>query len=530
MEYLSLPDAVTSLRKKPEAVDLGRALCNLLHSNDLAAEVVYCYRRDGTFVDEAEQPRWPADGELARTLTGAVRPLSLLDIPDEGLDSEETRFLSEVHPDLILPVTWNEQLQAVAFLQHGHGDHEYGVSENFALELLMRLLTELGDRASSPETDSGATEESKSQVEQDEGDPQLSRMRSLLKAAESLEDARDEGVFWEKFWNVLVMQVSASALVVLENRKGKFVARVCLGLPTETLAKLPLDGATERKYLHGFELPVAVADFPAALANLKTALEACGFTWLVPLREGAQRFGVGLVASPSTPAGESTQADLLGELFQIAARLVRRLRERLQAEARNLGIVEALVAETEKRYYGTSEISRNLVDLVRKLAREVGFPSEQERDLVYGALLRDIGMIATGDPLVDTDQKMTEEQSEQLRSHPTEGIRLMESLPVSQTVKDVILGHHERFNGEGYPGGLRGRNIPLAARIVSVVENFVAMLTPMPNRPALSRAQAMEILRENFGQRYDPDIVEVFLQMFQGEASTPESQTPAAPN
>jgi len=81
------------------------------------------------------------------------------------------------------------------------------------------------------------------------------------------------------------------------------------------------------------------------------------------------------------------------------------------------------------------------------------------------------------------------------------------------TVRDVVLFHHERFNGEGYPRGLQGRAIPLSARIVSVVESYVAMVSDLPYRTALSEAEAVSILSENWGMRYDPDVVEAFLRV-----------------
>jgi HD-GYP domain-containing protein (c-di-GMP phosphodiesterase class II) len=124
---------------------------------------------------------------------------------------------------------------------------------------------------------------------------------------------------------------------------------------------------------------------------------------------------------------------------------------------------------------------------------------------------------------------MSAAQWEQLRSHPEAGLKLLESLPISQTVKDVVLNHHERFNGEGFPAGLKGREIPLAARLVAVAENYVSMLTSMPQRPALSEDQAKEILGENFGQRYDPDIVQVFLRMLEGGELKDESEPKPVP-
>jgi HD-GYP domain-containing protein (c-di-GMP phosphodiesterase class II) len=83
--------------------------------------------------------------------------------------------------------------------------------------------------------------------------------------------------------------------------------------------------------------------------------------------------------------------------------------------------------------------------------------------------------------------------------------------------EDVVLHHHERFNGSGYPHGLREHAIPLGARIVSVVESYVAMLQEAPYRTALSPIEALEVLEENWEMRYDPEVVRAFADLVRSE-------------
>jgi HD-GYP domain-containing protein (c-di-GMP phosphodiesterase class II) len=98
-------------------------------------------------------------------------------------------------------------------------------------------------------------------------------------------------------------------------------------------------------------------------------------------------------------------------------------------------------------------------------------------------------------------------------------VELLGPLQLPPTVQEVVLCHHERFNGEGYPRGQQGRAIPLSARIVAVVESYVAMVSELPYRTALSEVEAISILNENWGMRYDPDIVEAFLRVLAREES-----------
>jgi HD-GYP domain-containing protein (c-di-GMP phosphodiesterase class II) len=87
---------------------------------------------------------------------------------------------------------------------------------------------------------------------------------------------------------------------------------------------------------------------------------------------------------------------------------------------------------------------------------------------------------------------------------------------------DVVLNHHERFNGEGYPRGTQGQDIPLGARIVSVVESYAAMLQERPLRPALSREEAVNTIKENWGMRYDPEVVRSFVEVIEEEVRSGE--------
>jgi len=89
----------------------------------------------------------------------------------------------------------------------------------------------------------------------------------------------------------------------------------------------------------------------------------------------------------------------------------------------------------------------------------------------------------------------------------------------------MVLTYHERFNGEGYPSGVQGQDMPLGARIVAVGESYAAMLQERPTRPALTQQEALNTLRENWGMRYDPDLVKNFGEFVEGEINTGEKLT-----
>jgi len=532
-QYISLADAMASIKEVADDQDLGEHLQNLLHSHDLADTVVYCCRSDERFVDAAGQLEFAVESKLAQEIAEAERPLSLLDIPGDELAETEAKFLAEVSPDLILPVFSDGELQAVAFLQRGKQDHEYSVSENFALEILMRLLAEFGDRShgaatekqllselhdTNPTTETDeVVAETDAVVAETNADQQIRNAYAILATAMELTTAADEGGFWELLQGRLGADLGIKNFLLVDVDSSKFEPVVVLGMAETKVAKLETATASSRKYLQGLECPVARENVPTSFKKLQSTLEKVGIDWIVPLKTDSESLGIILLGGPTDKKKAPVDIEYLFQLFPQVTTLLQRLRTKQEIDHHNLELVLMLISLMEERHYGPGGLSGELTRLVRKVAREVGFPPDQERDLVYGALLRDIGMFPTGDLTVDSFGNMSEEQWQQFRAHPEEGVRRLEGLSVSEMVKAIVLSHHERFNGEGYPQGLTGEDIPQAARIVAIVENYVAMVTTMPNRPALTQAQAVEIISENFGERYDPNLAEVFVRVIEKE-------------
>jgi len=122
---------------------------------------------------------------------------------------------------------------------------------------------------------------------------------------------------------------------------------------------------------------------------------------------------------------------------------------------------------------------------------------------------------------------MTPEQLQVYYQHPQRGEELVTRLGLPSTIVEVIAAHHERFNGQGYPEGLAGREIPLAARIVTVVENYVGMVQGVGGREPLTPTEAAQEMREDAGGRFDPDILTAFLQAVQPEKAAVEEKETA---
>jgi response regulator RpfG family c-di-GMP phosphodiesterase len=164
--------------------------------------------------------------------------------------------------------------------------------------------------------------------------------------------------------------------------------------------------------------------------------------------------------------------------------------------------------------------SHRMTRLVRAVADELSLSPEQVREVVLASLLKDIGKATVDPALAPTEENLADGQIAALREHAPAGARLLEHITFPWNVLPVIRHHHERYDGRGYPDGLKGREIPLGARIISVVDAFIAMGSPRPHRQALSTDQAVDELERHAGQQFDPEVVEALMRVLE--------KTPAA--
>jgi HD-GYP domain-containing protein (c-di-GMP phosphodiesterase class II) len=146
-------------------------------------------------------------------------------------------------------------------------------------------------------------------------------------------------------------------------------------------------------------------------------------------------------------------------------------------------------------------------------AREYGMDAKEIPDLENGVLLHDIGKIGIPDAVLLKPSKLTVEEWKVMRTHPEIGKRLIENVPFLRNAIPVVYCHHEKFDGSGYPRGLKGVDIPLAARIFSVADAFDAMTFDRPYSTAISFEAAKTEIRRCTGSHFDPTVVESFFRV-----------------
>jgi len=192
---------------------------------------------------------------------------------------------------------------------------------------------------------------------------------------------------------------------------------------------------------------------------------------------------------------------MLGNVFHLMV-------ERLQVSNRSM--VDVLVCALETRS-GEAGSLRRLAEASLAVADRLELTVTQREALELGALLHDIGEIRTPETILQKADPLTPEERRVVEQHPAWGVEILETVPLLTPALDVVGGHHERYDGKGYPQGLRGDEIPLTARIFAVVDALDAMTHDRPYRPARPLSEALDVLKGEAEKQFDPRITEAAL-------------------
>jgi len=155
-----------------------------------------------------------------------------------------------------------------------------------------------------------------------------------------------------------------------------------------------------------------------------------------------------------------------------------------------------------------------IASLATGIGLQMGLPGEEIERIRIASLLHDLGKIAIPDEILDKPAALSDAEWQAIGEHPRIGQVILEQASSLREAIPVVLHHHERYNGGGYPHGLRGNEIPLGARIVAVADAYHAMVHDRPYSPALSHAAALDELRRHAGTQFDPEVVEVFCTVY----------------
>ena len=248
------------------------------------------------------------------------------------------------------------------------------------------------------------------------------------------------------------------------------------------------------------------------------------------LAESARAIREGQYGSTVRVEGSAEIAEL-SEGFNRMSASIRVAFEDIRNAAREnhelfLSSIRALAEAIDAKDPYTRGHSERVATYAAAIARELGLPPEEVERTRLSALLHDVGKIGVDDRIIRKPTALSEEEFEAMKTHPIKGAAIMSAIP---QLADVIPGmkyHHEKWGGGGYPAGLKGEEIPLQARIVSVADTFDAMTTTRPYQKAMEIGFVIERIRQFAGVRYEPSVVAAFVRAFEKGDLTPIPRTP----
>lgn len=220
------------------------------------------------------------------------------------------------------------------------------------------------------------------------------------------------------------------------------------------------------------------------------------------------------------PGNYMEQANQIGELAGfwavgfISGYMFDRQRSLLQDLAHaNEETLLGLVSALDLREQNTRLHSQRVREYTELFASRFGVDGKMRREIGFGALLHDVGKIAVPDQILLKPDKLTEDEWREMRKHPEAGYRIVKRIGFLKYAAEIVHAHHERYDGKGYPRGLKGEEIPLGARLFMVADVYDALTSQRPYKAPIPHDEAVAEIRRLSGVNFDPAIVETFLSI-----------------
>ena len=216
----------------------------------------------------------------------------------------------------------------------------------------------------------------------------------------------------------------------------------------------------------------------------------------------------------------ASEVELVSVLSDHSAAAIENARLYEKLERSYLSTIVTLSGVVEAKDLYTDKHMKDIAEYSVEIARKLNLSEKEIENIRKAALLHDLGKVSVPDNILMKEGKLTEDEMEIIKKHPSTGAKMIEPVEPLKHAREIIKHHQECYDGSGYPDGLKGREIPLGARIVAVADAFGAMTTTRPYRKALSAEQAVSELKKFSGIQFDPEIVEIFLAILYEQGNT----------
>lgn len=192
-----------------------------------------------------------------------------------------------------------------------------------------------------------------------------------------------------------------------------------------------------------------------------------------------------------------------------------------RVKKKSLDLTTSLAKALDSRDTYTFDHSENVSKYAVQIAEKMNLSKDLCNHLCTGALLHDIGKIGIPEHILTKPDKLSMEEYKNIKRHPKIGYEILKHVDrfKDDGILDIVLYHHERYDGKGYPAGLKGSEIPLAARIVAVADTFDAMTSRRVYRNELDLEHTLNVIRQNKATQFDPEVVDAFLSLFENQES-----------
>jgi putative nucleotidyltransferase with HDIG domain len=436
---------------------------------------------------------------LIQTAFQATQPFRVRDVRKYGTTAHLTIDHPSLRSMLTIPIRWH-RINIGAIFAFGKQNEVFFTENDESLAELLSIQT------------AGAFESTWLQQE----------LRSSLRITSLLYRLSNQIIQAEN------LEIAASDIAQTAHKLAKSITTgiVLLNADGTLMAEMKIDSAGIQ---HGSDHPMDLIKDAMRSGQLihfsqgHSVIRTC-----LPIQTPIKKYGAVWMDAPEDQAHKPTASsnDLQALVNQAAIALERSL---LLVESRRQAIeikaaydmleatydqtLASLMSALDARDRETEGHSLRVAHLVAKLGESLGYSSDHLKVLERGSLLHDIGKIGISDTILHKPGPLSEEEWKIMRLHPDIGAKIVEGIPFLQDTIPLIRHHQERWNGTGYPGGLCGEEIPVLARIFSIVDAFDALTSKRPYRQKISAQEALEYLREQSDILFDPKIVDAFEKL-----------------
>lgn len=337
----------------------------------------------------------------------------------------------------------------------------------------------------------------------------VTELATLNKVGLSLNGSLDLGnVLGEILDSALkLVPAQAAAIALADPGSQQLSIGASIGLPAGAAeALLAGDGAATTAHAAGAEVVIAQTETSGPLAA-----SGVGALVALPLRFNGAVGGVFVVTFAAARDVGSDERMLLSTLSEQAATTVHNARLYQEIEQGYLSTVQAMVHVVDARERYQQGHSERVRAYALAAGRQLGLDDRQLSTLELAAIFHDLGHVGVPEGVLNKPGELTAEEWALVRRHPLLGVSILKQVPRMEAVVPVILQHHERYDGQGYPAGLLGDDSSLLAQVLAVADAYEAMTSVRPHRPAFSREQAVAELHRNRGTQFAPRVVDAFV-------------------